>query len=72
MSEHDQMRHLQPLHRELDRRARAMIAADRLVRRHQIGDVAHDEEIARPRIEDGGHVDARIAAGNDHRRGRLA
>ena len=43
-----------------------------LVRRHQRRDVAQDEKFAGAGVEDGLGRDARIAAADDHRFGRLA
>ena len=58
-------------HGELDRRADAVELAARLVGRHQVGDVADDEQLARHGAEDRFRVDAAVAAGDDHRFGRL-
>ena len=66
------MGHLERGHGIFDRGAGAVIFALRLVGRHEIGDVAHDEQRARFGIEDRRHVDARIAAGDHHRHRRLA
>ena len=72
MSKHDEMRHLQHLHGELDGRARAVIFALRLVRRHEVGDVTQNEQLASLSIEDRRNIDPRIATGNDHGGWRLA
>src|SRR5262245_27754842 len=40
--------------------------------RHQIGDIADDEQFPRPRIEDHFRRDARVAASDHHDLGRLA
>ena len=66
------MRHFQRGGGIFDRGAGAMIFARGLVRRHQIGDVAHDEQCARLGIENRRDIDPRVAAGDDHRGRRLA
>ena len=48
-----------------------MIAGVGLKGRHQRGDVAHDEELARHGAEHGLRIDARVRAGDDHRLGAL-
>src|SRR6185312_7175165 len=58
---------------ELERRAGAVLrAAVRLVRRHEIGDVAHDQELAGRGVEDDLRRDARIDAADHHDLGMLA
>ena len=49
-------------HGELDGRADAVELAAGLVGRHQIGDVAHDEQLARHGAEDRFRVDAAVAS----------
>ena len=49
-----------------------MIGGVRPEGRHQIGDVAQDEQLPRPAIENRFRRGARIAAGNHHCRGFLA
>ena len=66
------MRHFQHLHGKLDGRARAVIFALGLVRRHEVGDVAQDEQLAVLRIEHCRNIDSGIATGDDHRGRRLA
>jgi len=72
MAEHDDVRHLERKRREFDRGAGAVISTLRLVRRHEVRDVAQDEQGARLGVEDRRHVDPGIAAGNDHGGRRLA
>ena len=67
----DEMLDAQVEHGELDRRADAVELAARLVGRHQVGDVADDEQLARHGAEDRFGVDAAVAARDDHRLGRL-
>ena len=57
---------------ELQRRRHAVILAGRLVGRHQVGDVAHDEQLARHRREDRLRIDPAVAARHDHHLGVLA
>jgi len=72
MAEHDDVWHLERKRREFDRGTGAVIFAVRLVRRHQVCDVAQDEQGAGLGIEDRRHVDPGIATGNDHGGRRLA
>src|SRR5262249_30473936 len=72
MAEHDDVRHLERKRREFDRGTGAVISTLRLVRRHEVRDVAQDEQGARLGVEDRRHVDPGIAAGNDHGGRRLA
>ena len=67
----DQMLDLERDHRILDRRRGAVRAAVRLVGRHQVRDVAVDEEVARLVAEDLGDQHPAVAAGDDHRLGVL-
>ena len=60
------------LHREFQRRRDAVGAAVGLEHRHQVGDVAHDEQFARAGVENHFRRDAGIAAADHHHRGRLA
>ena len=66
------LRHLEREHGKLDGRAGAVIFALRLVGRHEIGDIAQDEQRARLGIEDRGDIDAGVATGDHHGRRRLA
>ena len=58
-------------HGVFHRGARAVIFALGLVRRNEIGDVAHDEQRAGLGIEDRRHIDTRVAAGDHHGGRRL-
>ena len=68
--DHDVL-HLQALHGEFKRGGRRMVLAVGRIGRHQIGDVAHDKQFARPGVEDRLRRRARIAAGDHHRFRRL-
>ena len=57
---------------EFDRCRRAVGRAVGLVRRDEIGDVAHDEHLAGGRIEDARRIDPAVGAGDDHYSRRLA
>jgi len=72
MAEHHDVLDLQGLDAEFQRRRGAVIVAVRLIGRHQVGDVAHDEELTRPGIEDGFRRRPRIAATNHHHARLLA
>ena len=50
----------------------AVLAGVRLEGRHEVGDVAQDEQFARAGIEDGLGRGAAVAAADDHGGGRLA
>ena len=67
----DQVLDAQIEHGELDGRADAVELAAGLVGRHQVGDVAHDEQLARHGAEDRFRIDAAVAARDDHRLGVL-
>ncbi|HSW51747.1 MAG TPA: hypothetical protein VLG93_00840 [Sulfuricaulis sp.] len=71
MAHDDHMPDIQAAHRELQRRRGAVVAAALLVRRHQVGHVAHHEQVAGIAVGDNGRIDARVAAGDDHDPGRL-
>ena len=62
VAQHDDVLHLEGLHRELDRRGGAVIAAVVLGRRHDVGHVADGEDLAGARIEDHLGRDAAVAA----------
>ena len=66
------MADFQPQHAEFDSRAGAMQAARRIIRWHQIGDVAQREHLSRHGVENGSRVDAAVAATNDHHGRSLA
>ena len=72
VAEHDDVADAEHLHREFERREHAMADPVRRERRHQIGDVAHDEQLARMSIEDHLRRDPGIAAADDHDVRRLA
>jgi hypothetical protein len=72
MAEHDDMADAEYLHREFERREDAVAHAVRCERRHQISDVAHDEQLARMGIEDHLRRHPGIAAADDHGVRRLA
>ena len=59
------------MHREFDRRADAVIFAAGLEGRHEVGDVAHDEQFTRHGAEDRLGIDAAVGARDDHRLGVL-
>src|SRR5688572_13125308 len=64
---HDQdLAHLEHLNRELERRRDPVVAGCGLERRHQRGDVAHDEDLAGPDVEDMRRVDPAVGAGDYH------
>ena len=71
MAHDDEVLDAQVEHGELDGRADAVELAARLVGRHQVGDVADDEQLARHGAEDRFRIDAAVAAGDDHRLGAL-
>ena len=58
VAEDDDVLHLELQHREGERRAGAAMAAVGFEGRHDAGDVAHDEELAGARVEDGGGIGA--------------
>ena len=47
MAEHDDVLHLERLHAEFERRRHAVLRAVRRIGRHEVGDVAHHEQLAR-------------------------
>src|SRR5215471_19673193 len=71
MAEHDDVRHFQHQCRIFNGRARAVIAALRLIGRYKIGDVAQDEQSTWLGIKDCGNVDASVTTSNHHRGRRL-
>src|SRR5690606_13692111 len=60
MTEHDDVLYAQCAYRKLQCSTYAVVAAALLVRRHQIGDVSHNEQIARLAIHDDGRIDTRV------------
>jgi hypothetical protein len=71
MAEHDDVLDPQRADGEFERRGHAVIRAVGRIGRHQIGDVAHDEQLARPGVEDDFRRHPRVAAADDHDLGRL-
>ncbi len=72
MAHDDDIGDVQRLDGEFDAGRGAVLAAVRLVGRHEIGDVAEHEELARAGIEDHLGCRATVAAGDDHRGWLLA
>ena len=66
MAHHHDMLDLQRLHGIFERRRGAVQLVVGREGRHQIGDIAHHEHLAGPRIEDRLGRDARIAAADQH------
>jgi hypothetical protein len=71
VAEHDDMLHLERSNAELERRGNAVRLSIGLVGRHDVGDVAHDEELARARVENDLRRHAGIAAADHHHFWRL-
>ena len=71
VTEHDDVPDLEALHGELERGRGAVVGAVRLIGRHQVGDIADDENLARRGIENGFRRRPGIAAGDDHDLWRL-
>ena len=57
MAEHDDVLHLQRVDGELEGGAGAVVGSVQRVRRHQVGDVAHHEQIARLRVAEDSRID---------------
>ena len=72
VAHHHQLLDLELGDGELQRRRDAVIIVVRLERRDEIGDVADDEHLARPRVENLGRIDPAVRAGDDHHPGALA
>ena len=72
VTKHDDMLYLERGYAELQRRGNAVRMPVGRVRRHDIRHVAHHENLARARVEDGLRRDARVAAADDHDFRRLA
>ena len=66
VAEHDDVLDLERGDAELQRRRNAMGALVGRIGRHDVGDVAHDEELARARVENDFRRDARVAAADHH------
>ena len=71
VAEHHDVLHLQRRDAELERRRDAMRLPVRRVGRHEVRDIAHDEQLARPRVEDHLRRDARVGAADHHDLRRL-
>ena len=71
VAKHDDVRDLEVFDRELHRRAGPVIVRVGFIRRHQIGDVAHDEQFTRRRTQYRPWIDPGIATADDHRPGSL-
>ncbi len=61
---------LQHYDRELQRGAGAVVGAEFLARRHEVGDIAHDEQLAGVAVEQDRGIDPRVGAA-DHQRMRV-
>jgi hypothetical protein len=72
VAQHEDGLNLEMDNGELDGGADAVKTRRFLERRRQIGDVAHDEELAWAGVENGGGIDAAVGAGDHQRSGRLA
>src|SRR5690606_8513343 len=72
MAQHDDAAHLQLFHRELDGGQHAMLPAICFGRRHQVGHVAHGEDIAGIAAQQQGRINPRIAAAYKKGAGILA
>jgi len=72
VAHHHQLVDLELGHREFERRRNAVIILVGLEGGHEIGDVAHDEHFAGPRIEDRRRIDPAVGAGDHHHLGALA
>jgi hypothetical protein len=66
VAEHDDVLYRERGHAVLQRCADAMLGAVDQVRRHQVGDVAHHEQIARLGVGQDCGIDPRIRAGDHH------
>ena len=71
VAHHDDLRHLELRHGEFERGRDAVIAAGQVQRRHQIRDVADDEDLAGRSVEDLGGIDAAVRTGDHHHLGLL-
>ena len=72
VAQHDDLADRKRPHRELDGRADPVRLVVGAVRRRDVGDVADDEELARPGVEHHLRVGAAVRAGDDQRAGPLA
>ena len=71
MPEHENVLHLEDLHGEFERGARALVFAIGFIGRHEVRHIAHDEDFAGARIEDDLRRNAGIAARDNHHIGLL-
>ena len=71
VTEHDDVPNPQALHGELQSGRGTLVSTVRLIGRHQVGDIADDEELTWQRIENRFGRRPGIAAGDDHDLGRL-
>ena len=72
VAQHDDLADRKRPHRELDGRADAVRLVVGAVRRGDVGDVADDEQLARPGVEHHLRVGAAVRAGDDQRARPLA
>ena len=72
MAHNDDFRDFQLGDCEFQRRRNAVAATISLVRRHEVGDIADNEYVARVAVKDGCRIRAAVTAGNDQRPRRLA
>ena len=72
VAHHHQLLDLELGDREFERGRDAVIGAVRLERRHQVGDVADDEHLAGPGVEDLRRIDPAVRAGDHHHLRALA
>src|ERR1700722_1163754 len=72
VAEHDDLADCKRPHRELDGRTDAVRLVVGAVRRRDVGDVADDEQLARPGVEHHLRVGAAVRASDDQRAGPLA
>ncbi len=72
VAHHHQLLDLELGDGELQRRRDAVIIVVRLEGRDEVGDIADDEHLARPRVEDLGRVDPAVGAGDHHHPRALA
>ena len=66
MAHDDDIADLENLHRKLQGGRDTVGQSARVVGRHQVGDVAHDEDFARVAVENHFRRDARVTAADEH------
>jgi len=66
MAHDDDIADLENLHRKLQGGRHAVDQSARVVGRHQVGDVAHDEDFAGVAVENHFRRDARVTAADEH------